>query len=71
MDEKEKLIQLSDRIRVVDIRIDAIENGHIEPDPGELDALRAEYVRLKAEYNRLPEIQEMKDTQSSIHSTRH
>ena len=71
MEEQSKLIQLSERFHMLGIQISNIENGHVKAYPGELDSLRAEYARVKAEYRALPEIREMVDQFDEIHSTRH
>ena len=71
MEDKEKLIQLSDKLRMIDIRISHIENGHVNAHPGELDSLRAEYARVKAEYRALPEISELVDEDGYQNATRH
>ena len=71
MDTKEQLIQLSDRLRMIDIRISHIENGHVKAHPGELDSLRAEYARIKAECGALPEISELVDEDGYQNATRH
>lgn len=71
MEDQNKLIQLSERFHLLGIRISHIEQGYVDAYPGELDMLRAEYARVKAEYRALPEISEIIDQFDEIHSTRH